>query len=92
MKETLGSFSLVVLYLEKLRSNVRSISTASSVWLVACPKKCFLFFSIMVSIYFGCAGCAVCGASHFGGFSGCGEGSRSLGLQQLLLVDSRAQV
>lgn len=38
------SFSLVVLYLEKLRSNVRSISTACApVWLVACPKEVFSF-------------------------------------------------
>lgn len=60
--------SLVVLYLEKLRSNVRSISTASSVWLVACPKE-VLFFFIMVSIYFGCAGslwlCRLCGVWGF---------------------------
>ena len=52
MQVNLGSLSLVALYLEKLRSNVRSISTASSVWLAACPKKCFLFFFIMLFIYF----------------------------------------
>lgn len=90
MKENSGSFSLVVLYLEKLRSSKEY--QYSKFCVVGGMSQRSVFFSFLSWCLFtlavlglcGCAGCAVCGVSHFGGFSGCGRGSRSLGLQQLL--------